>query len=80
MISETLEKGRNADPTKPGGEIRLCLCGCGKKVPRKNAIYASRLCKDRVRNHQRYDRQKQATELAIKILENQGYEVKKRKN
>lgn len=91
MISDTSEKGRNADSTQSRDpKSHLCRCGCGQELPfiinkktkekiyRSNAIYASRRCKDRMRNHQRYDRQKQATALAIQILENQGYEIRKR--
>lgn len=88
MTRDTSENRRYSDPTAPGGD-KYCACGCKLELPftvnrktkekvyRKNRIYASRLCKDRMRNHQRYERQKQATALAIQILENQGYQVQK---
>lgn len=36
----------------------LCICGCKKPLGAKNTKYATRRCKDRVRNRQRYERQK----------------------
>lgn len=58
--------------------MKLCPCGCGQEIgARKGKKWATDLCRYRARNHQRYERQKQATALAIQILETQGYQVKK---
>jgi len=51
----------------------LCICGCGKSLGAKNTKYATRRCKDRVRNRQRYERQKLiAADLPVlkRLIEN----------
>ncbi len=45
----------------------LCPCGCGQELGSKpGQIYASRKCKDRVRNRLRYQRQKEFLQLLEK--------------
>jgi hypothetical protein len=62
-----------------GISMNLCPCGCGKEISgRRNKKYASPQCRYRIRNRARYERQKMATDLAIKILLAQGFEVKKK--
>ncbi len=59
-------------------DIITCPCGCGENVKgRLNKKYASPLCRYRIRNRQRYERQKEAIDLAIKILIHAGYKVVK---
>lgn len=59
--------------------MKLCACGCGKEIGnRKNKKFASAACRYRFRDGLRYQRQKEATVLAIKILTDQGFECTKK--
>ncbi len=79
MIQTEGKKGRNAVYNLLDGQnYNKCPCGCDRCFPSKgNRKYFSRQCKDRIRNRQRYERQKEAIDLAIKILIHAGYKVVK---
>lgn len=67
-----IKKVLAGDETKrdtPKFEAIPCPCGCGMFTPtRRNQLYRTRRCKDRVRNRTRYLKQKKAVELAREIL------------
>ena len=72
MIHGHEEKTCNTDFRTSGGEIQ-CPCLCSFFMPKRpNQKYATSSCRYRLRDRVRYERNKDAVDLAKKILSTLG--------